>query len=219
MNVKTMLALVFAVASATAFATPPVPPVTSESVVSGSVTQNGAAIIQVAPSFGNFAQANGSQSGAAAFGVDAVSPAGESVSGSAVLNGSVAVDSTVKDHTSTASGTARNDGTVTTSGVLDGAGTLTTQKTLSGTGSMQTATGAVIGTLNADSQLVNGASANTTTLGSFSYSVSDPSNAFTGWTGNGSSVGSGTSTVAKTGSGYSSSTTAAITVVACPVKP
>ena len=219
MNIKLsrLFAFVFAgVLAISAFASPPV---TSESAVSGSATQNGAAIIQVAPSFGNYAQANGSQNGAAFFSVDAVSSAGESASGNAVLNGFTTVAATVSDHTSSASGTARNDGLVLASGTLDGAGTIITQKNLSGSGVMQTATGAVIGQLNPDFQLINGASANTATTGTFSYSVSDPSNAYSGWNGNGFSTGSGTSAVAHVGNSYSSTTTAAITVTACPVNP
>lgn len=194
----------------------------STSWVTGGATQNNGASISIPSTPGTYpapqgAFATGGQNNSASFSAYPYSPSGEDASGSISLNGTTTVTASVKgnstSNTSSAYGTTNNAGTVTVD-----ASTGSTNNSLYGTGTMQTGTisafGATTTTGSTVSLIGNGAIAGTSTNGSFGYSASGGP----GWSGNGSTTGTGSSTTSAITNGFSASSSATVTSVACPKK-
>lgn len=191
----------------------------TESTVNGTATQQNGAITQPAPGVG----ANGTQTSTATFGALPSSSSGEEANGNAHVNGETIVNSGLFNNRATsgsfAFGKTCNNSAATVSETNPGYAPTNTLS-LSGSGSMKTSTYAVVG-LNPDGNTItNGASAGTSTNGSFSYHGTDTNapGAWSSLTGNGSTVGYGVSTVTTLGNtGYKATSSAGVASTACPV--
>jgi hypothetical protein len=210
---------------------------TSNSAVSGSITQQTDGVINTS-GFGvtlnkSGAGAGGGQSSSASFGANPSDPVGESATGNASLNGQTTVQATTSKVggviTSTANGSTQTGlplviptDVVNVSEQFNSSGAPTAFSTLSGSGSMQANTLSQIG-LGTDGKLSgNGTFAQTTGYGSFSFTVNSPAGApYLNWEGAGITIVGGTSTSApivvggKT-IGYTSSSSASVNSSACP---
>jgi hypothetical protein len=193
----------------------------SISGVEGSVSQTDAAITTSSKDTSQ-GGAFGTQTTSASFTGFAISPDGEDASGSASTAGGVTVSSfSTKDGaTSLAIGNTTGSSSI---GVTADSGNITFA-TIAGNGSLQLGTYALTGssTLNPYDGTItlggNGAFAVSSVSGGYNYLAISGPNGYTGWTGSGSITGSSDSTVTKIPGGYSSSSSASVTSVACPVK-
>lgn len=238
MKIYSILAVLFLVlALAVPVMATPASVNTSDSAISGSITQQTDGVINTS-GFGvtlnkSGAGAGGGQISSASFGANPSDPVGESATGNASLNGQTTVQATTSKVggvvTSTANGSTQTGLPIASptdvanvSEQFNSSGAPTAFSTLSGSGSMQANTLSQIG-LGTDGKLSgNGTFAQTTGYGSFSFTVNSPAGApYLNWEGAGITTVGGTSTSApivvggKT-IGYTSSSSATVNSTACP---